>query len=161
MFVFIPPRTAIDAQALLKKAVALDRIVSLIGESELSTDDQKIYKRAKMLKNYMTQNFTVVETQTEKKGVFVEIKDTVNDVKAILDGKVDVLIPEDLLYIATLKDVANKLSAKTAEEAKKANETVAQTQTNQIAQPTPTSTGAIAPTEHKAVTPPNPETLQG
>jgi F-type H+-transporting ATPase subunit beta len=52
--------TAIDAQALLKKAVALDRIVSLIGESELSADDQKIYKRAKMLKNFMTQNFTVV-----------------------------------------------------------------------------------------------------
>src|SRR5258708_3638731 len=40
-------QTAVDAQALLKRAVALDRIVSLIGESELSTDDQTVYKRAK------------------------------------------------------------------------------------------------------------------
>src|SRR6185437_11519676 len=69
-------QTAIDAQTILKKAKSLERIVSLIGESELSADDQTTYKRAKMLVNYMTQNFTVVETQTEKKGVHVSIKDT-------------------------------------------------------------------------------------
>ena len=104
-------QTATDAQALLKKAGALDRIVSLIGEGELSADDQTIYKRAKMLKNYMTQYFTVVETQTEKKGVYVNIKDTVANVKTILDGGVDELAPEDFLFIGTLKDVADKLSS--------------------------------------------------
>jgi F-type H+-transporting ATPase subunit beta len=103
-------QVATDAQALLKKAVSLDRIVSLIGESELSADDQVIYKRAKMLKNYMAQYFTVVEAQTGKKGVFVPVKDTVQDVKAILEGKVDSLQPEDLLYIGTLKDIEGKLS---------------------------------------------------
>jgi len=98
-------QTALDAQAVLKKAVSLERIVSLIGEAELSVQDQVAYKRAKMLKNYMTQNFTVVETQTEKKGIQVPVKDVVKDVRAILDGKVDLLGPEDLLYIGTLKDV--------------------------------------------------------
>jgi F-type H+-transporting ATPase subunit beta len=97
--------TAIEAQSLLKKAMSLDRIVSLIGESELSTEDQVTYKRAKMLKNYMTQGFTVVEVQTERKGVHVPIKDTVSDVKAILNGKVDQLQPENLLFIGTLKDI--------------------------------------------------------
>jgi F-type H+-transporting ATPase subunit beta len=105
-------QTAIDAQALLKKATALERVVSLIGESELSTEDQTVYKRSKMVKNYMTQNFTVVETQTEKKGVYVSLKDAVSDVKAILDGKVDQLKPEDLLFIGTLKDVESKLQSK-------------------------------------------------
>src|SRR5262249_47042189 len=57
-------QAALDAQALLKRAKALERIVSLIGESELSAEDQVVYKRSKMLKNYMTQNFTVVELQT-------------------------------------------------------------------------------------------------
>jgi len=104
-------QTALDAQTLLKKATSLERIVSLIGQSELSNEDQTAYKRAQMLKNYMTQNFTVVETQTEKKGVYVPVKDTVADVKAILSGAVDKLVPEDLLYIATLKDVQNKISA--------------------------------------------------
>ncbi len=105
-------QTALDAQSLLKKALALERIVSLIGESELSADDQVVYKRSKMLKNYMTQNFTVVEAQTEKKGVFVSVKDTVTDVRAILDGKVDMLVPEDMLFIGTLKDVEAKLEEK-------------------------------------------------
>lgn len=107
-------QTALDGQALLKKATSLERIVSLIGESELSAEDQITYKRSKFLKNYMTQNFTVVETQTEKKGVFVSIEDTVKDVRAILDGKVDALAPEDFLYIATLKDVEEKLQKKLA-----------------------------------------------
>ncbi|HZE87602.1 MAG TPA: F0F1 ATP synthase subunit beta [Methylomirabilota bacterium] len=105
-------QTALDAQTLLKKALSLERIVSLIGESELSSDDQSVYKRSKMLKNYMTQNFTVVETQTEKKGVYVPVKETVADVRAILDGKVDMLKPEDLLYIATLKDIEEKINSK-------------------------------------------------
>lgn len=104
-------QTALDAQTLLKKATALERIVSLIGESELSTEDQTVYKRSKMLKNFMAQNFTVVETQTGKKGVFVPVKDTVADVRAILDGKVDMLQPEDFLYIGTLKDVEDKINS--------------------------------------------------
>lgn len=105
-------QTALDAQSLLKRAKALERIVALIGESELSAEDQTVYKRAKMLKNYMTQNFTVVEAQTEKKGVYVDVKDTVADVRAILEGKVDILQPEDLSYIGTLKDIEEKMNAK-------------------------------------------------
>lgn len=105
-------QAAIDAQAILKKAKSLERIVSLIGESELSADDQITYKRAKMLTNYMTQNFTVVETQTGKKGVHVSLNETVADVKSILNGKVDTLEPEDLSFIGTLKDVEQKLAAK-------------------------------------------------
>ncbi len=110
-------QTALEAQTVLKKATALERIVSLIGESELSAEDQVVYKRAKMIKNYMTQSFTVVETQTEKKGVYVPLKENVNDVKAILSGKVDQLKPEDLLFIGTLKDVAEKLAQANAASA--------------------------------------------
>ena len=105
-------QTAVDAQALLKKAGSLDRIVSLIGESELSQEDQTAYKRARFLKNFMSQNFTVVETQTEKKGVFVKVEDTVQDVHGILNGKVDLLAPEDLLFIGTLKDLEEKIKSK-------------------------------------------------
>lgn len=105
-------QTALDAQALLKRAVSLERIVALIGESELSTEDQTIYKRSKILKNYMTQNFTVVENQTEKKGVYVKIGECIKDVRAILDGKIDILEPEDTAFIGTLKDVEEKLATK-------------------------------------------------
>ncbi len=122
-------QTALDAQSLLKKATSLERIVSLIGESELSTEDQVAYKRSKMLKNYMAQNFTVVENQTEKKGVYVHVQDAVNDVRAILDGKVDRIQPEDVLYIATLKDVEDKLKTATIVKTEEIKPQAANTET--------------------------------
>lgn len=145
-------QTALDAQALLKKAVALERIVSLIGESELSQDDQLIYKRSKMLKNFMTQNFTVVETQTEKKGAYVSVKDTVTDVRSILDGKVDSLVPEDLLFIGTLKDIEEKLLAKEKEKA-------AGAASNQIQETGSEAVGTPSQVTSQAVTTPQPATV--
>jgi F-type H+/Na+-transporting ATPase subunit beta len=136
--------TALDAQALLKKAKALERIVALIGESELSADDQQVFRRAKMLKNYMTQNFTVVEKQTEKKGVNVALKDTVADVRAILDGKVDALKPEDFLFIGTLKDVESKMPTNKVVAADATSQTTTQNSTeNTQQQPSTPPPGSI------------------
>lgn len=104
--------TALEALGVLKKALSLERIVALVGESELSVQDQLLYKRAKFLKNFMTQSFTVVESQTEKKGVQIPLEETIESVRAILDGKVDPLDPEDLMFIGTLKDVEDKIKAK-------------------------------------------------
>lgn len=95
--------TYIDAQSLLKKAVTLDRIVSLIGESELPAEDQVLYKRSRLLKNYMTQSFYVTEAQTGRKGEYVNLETNVADIRAILDGKCDTLEPEKLLYIGSLQ----------------------------------------------------------
>lgn len=111
-------KTALEAQALLKKAKSLERIVSLIGESELSEKDRVVFKRAKFIKNYMTQYFTVVESQTGRKGVQVARQDTVNDMRAILDGKIDVLDPEDLSYIGTLKDIEEVIKTKSKKTSK-------------------------------------------
>ena len=88
----------------------------------------------------MTQNFTVVETQTEKKGVYVTVKETVADVRAILDGKVDVLQPEDLMFIGTLKDVEQRIATVKAEQAakqelNKSAQSATQGQQPQTAQP--------------------------
>jgi F-type H+-transporting ATPase subunit beta len=97
--------TATEAQGLIKKSVTLDRIVSLIGESELSADDQVVYKRSKLLKAYMTQPFFVIEAQTGRPGFRVDLKQTVDDVRAILDGKCDALDPTDLMFIGSLIDL--------------------------------------------------------
>ncbi|HSX08801.1 MAG TPA: F0F1 ATP synthase subunit beta [Candidatus Saccharimonadales bacterium] len=149
-------QTAIDAQTILKKAKSLERIVSLIGESELSTEDQTTYKRAKMLKNYMTQNFTVVEMQTEKKGVHVSLKDTVADVKAILEGKVDKLKPEDLMYIGTLKDLEQKLAAKAPVSTIKTDQTNQQNNATQpVSQQTQPSQSPQQPSNQQPTPPPN------
>jgi F-type H+-transporting ATPase subunit beta len=96
-------RSLIEAQNLLKQAKDLERIVSLVGEAELSPADRGLYRRAKILQNYMTQYFVSVEDQTGKKGVYVPREQTVNDVRQILDGKFDQKEPERFLYIGSLR----------------------------------------------------------
>ena len=93
------------AKSLLKKAELLERIVSLVGESELSDEDRIMYQRANKVKNYMTQNFFVTETQTGRKGVYVSVENTINDVKDILDGKYDTLSEDKFMFIGSLLDI--------------------------------------------------------
>ncbi|HZE87418.1 MAG TPA: F0F1 ATP synthase subunit beta [Methylomirabilota bacterium] len=100
-------KTAIKAEQFLKKAAGLERIVSLIGESELNETDRIIYNRSRLLRNYMTQSFFVTEAQTGKPGVYVNVADTVTDVAAILDGKYDSIDPYEIKNIGRLKDVPN------------------------------------------------------
>ncbi len=97
-------KALLSAQNLLKQTVSLERIVSLVGESELSPEDQNFYKRGRILKNYMTQSFFVTEKQSGKPGKRVSIADTVHDVIEILDGKYDDYPPETFLFIGSIKE---------------------------------------------------------
>lgn len=99
--------TAIRALSLLKQATSLDRIVSLVGESELSVSDRSIYQRAKKLSNFMTQNFFVTENQTGKKGMYVPRETTVTDINDLLDGKYDQLTDDKFSFIGSIKDIKN------------------------------------------------------
>lgn len=96
--------TFLGAQNLLKKAISLERLVSLVGESELSDEDKIDFLRYRLLRNYMTQNFFVVERQTGKKGVYVPLQTVVEDVSDILKGVYDGVSEEKLLYIGSAKE---------------------------------------------------------
>jgi F-type H+/Na+-transporting ATPase subunit beta len=97
----------VNALSLLKKAVELDHIVSLVGESELSPDDQLHFKRAKKLRNYMSQSFFVAEAQSGRPGKYVPLKSTIKDVNDILNGKYDTVTEEKFLYIGEAKETLN------------------------------------------------------
>lgn len=90
-------------QQILTRYNQLQRIVAILGESELSPGDQMIYGRAKKLVNYMTQPLFVTESQTGKKGQYVDRQTTINDIKVILSGQVDKIDGEKFLYIGSLK----------------------------------------------------------
>lgn len=99
-------KAVLGAQDILRRASSLERIVSLIGESELSNADQQIYKRARLIKNYMTQSFYVTENQSGRKGTRISLEQVIIDVQGILDGKYDSLVPEKLLFIGSMKDLS-------------------------------------------------------
>jgi F-type H+-transporting ATPase subunit beta len=99
--------TAIEAQSLLKEALTLERIVSLIGASELSTEDRLTYERSNKLKNYMTQSFFVAEAQTGRKGKYVPVKTVISDIKAIIQGKFDSVDENKFLFLGELSELSN------------------------------------------------------
>lgn len=99
--------TAVRAQVMLKKADNLERMVSLVGESELSPENQLMYKRARKLKNFMTQSFFVAEEQSGRKGTYVSLKDTVQGVAAIISGKYDQIPDEKFLFIGQANEAEN------------------------------------------------------
>ena len=95
----------LKAKNLLKREQALERIVSLVGESEISKDDRTAYRRAKKLRNFMTQRFFVAEGQKGQKGNYVPLKTTVEDTKNIIEGKFDRVPEEEFLYIGGVKEI--------------------------------------------------------
>lgn len=104
---------ALKALALLKQATSLDRIVSLVGESELSPSDKLIYERAKKLRNFMTQNFFVTEKQTGKKGSYVPRVTTVADVNDLLGGKYDEITDDKFSFIGSAKEIVKEENKET------------------------------------------------
>lgn len=98
----------LEARTLLKSADSLERIVALVGENELSAEDQLIYRRAKKIRNFMTQRFFTAEHQKGEKGVFVPTAKAVSGVREILEGKFDGIPEENFLYIADTAQLQQK-----------------------------------------------------
>ncbi len=93
-----------EFQRLLDQYNRLSHIVAIVGESELSTEDQILFSRAKKIINYFTQPFFVTELQSGRKGVYVPRETTVTDIKLILSGKLDTIETEKFLYIGSLQE---------------------------------------------------------
>lgn len=99
--------SAIKAKSILRQAESLERIVSLVGESELSAEDQLIYRRARKIKNFMTQRFFVAETQSGQKGSFVPLKTGVEELNGIIEGKFDHIPEEKFRFIGSVAEIRN------------------------------------------------------
>jgi F-type H+-transporting ATPase subunit beta len=97
-------RLITQVQTILNRYNELSRIVAILGESELSGEDQTTFNRAKKIINYMSQPFSVTERQTGKKGQYVPRQTTIGDLTAIVSGKLDSVPEEKFLYVGALKD---------------------------------------------------------
>ena len=80
----------------------LRRIVAVIGIDELSKADRVLYERARRLENYLTQPMFVAEAFTGRKGQFVKIGQTLDDVERIIDGKMDDRSDAEFYMIGTI-----------------------------------------------------------
>lgn len=87
---------------IFTKYEELRRIVAVIGLDELSKADRTIYERARKLQNYLTQPMFVAEAFTGRKGEFVKVKDTVESVEMIVDGRLDERSEEEFYMVGKL-----------------------------------------------------------
>jgi len=95
----------LEAKKVLERYKNLQQIASIVGEAELSVENRIIYYRTKKLLNFMTQNLFTVAEQTGVPGQYVKREETIEGVKAILEGKLDQVPEEAFLYIGGLSDL--------------------------------------------------------
>lgn len=93
-----------QALAYLTRYEELEEIIAVLGIDELSEEDKMIFYRSRKLRNYFTQPLFVSENFTGIKGKMVNIKDTLQDVSDILDGKYDDCDESSLLYRGSLNE---------------------------------------------------------
>ena len=95
-------------QALLQKYNELQDIIAILGVDELSEEDKLVVFRARKVQKFLSQPFFVAETFTNVPGRYVEIKETIEGFKQILDGEHD-KIPEQAFYMCgNIEEVLQK-----------------------------------------------------
>ncbi|WP_205439590.1 hypothetical protein [Peribacillus alkalitolerans] len=72
------------------------------GITGIPTNEVQTYKRGERLEAYLTQPFYVAEAFTGKKGASVNLADTINDIRKILDGVTDSKEVEELTFIGNI-----------------------------------------------------------
>jgi F-type H+-transporting ATPase subunit beta len=101
-------QVAREVQRILQKYKDLQDIIAILGMDELSEDDKITVARARKLEKFMGQPFTVAETFTGMKGLFVDRDDTVRSFKEVIDGKCDDLPEQAFEMTGTIDDVRAK-----------------------------------------------------
>ena len=86
-------------QQTLQRYKELRDIIAILGMDELSPEDKLAVSRARKIQRFLSQPFFVAEVFTGSPGKYVEVKDTIQGFKEIVEGKCDD-IPEQAFYMA-------------------------------------------------------------
>ncbi|ASP27825.1 F0F1 ATP synthase subunit beta [Spiroplasma corruscae] len=101
-------QVSLKVQETLQKYKELQSIIAILGMEELSEEDKIVVNRARKIRNFMSQPFTVGEKFTGRSGKYVQVADTVRSFKAILDGEFD-NVPEVLfMYAGSIDEVQER-----------------------------------------------------
>jgi F-type H+-transporting ATPase subunit beta len=85
-------------QAVLQRFKELQDIIAILGMDELSEDDKLTVQRARKIRNFLSQPFSVAQAFTGIDGKYVSLKETIRSFKGIVNGEYDHL-PEQAFYM--------------------------------------------------------------
>jgi len=89
---------ALKTQTTLQAYKSLQDIIAILGMDELSEDDKMTVQRARKIQRFMSQPFQVAEIFTGTPGKYVDLQETVQAFKNMLEGVYDDL-PENAFYM--------------------------------------------------------------
>jgi F-type H+/Na+-transporting ATPase subunit beta len=94
-----------QVKKMLQRYSELQDIIAILGVSELPEEDRIVINRARKIRNFLSQPFHVAEHFTGIKGTFVELKDTVNGFKRIIEGEFDDIPEQKFLMKGKIEEV--------------------------------------------------------
>ncbi|AGJ90815.1 MSC_0618 family F1-like ATPase beta subunit [Mycoplasma putrefaciens] len=95
----------LEVKKVLKAYKDLEDVILILGFDELDAESKIIVKKALQLENFFTQNFFMTEHFTKSPGQYVPLKDTIESVLRILEGKYIKQSPEIFAYIGSALDL--------------------------------------------------------
>ncbi len=100
--------TAQRVKQILQRFKELQDIIAILGMDELSDEDKLTVNRARRVQRFLSQPFNVAEQFTGVPGVMVDIQDTINGFRKILDGECDYLPEQAFLNVGTIEEAVAK-----------------------------------------------------
>ena len=98
-------------QQILQRYKELQDIIAILGIDELSDEDKLTVARARKIRNFLGQPFSVAEQFTGLPGQYVRREDTVRSFKSILNGEHDDLPEQSFLNCGAIEQAVEKAKA--------------------------------------------------
>lgn len=95
-------------QQILQRFQELQDIIAILGMDELSEEDKLTVARARRVRNFLSQPFTVATQFSGLEGKYVRVNDTIRGFKEILDGKWDHLPEQAFHNVGTIEEAVAK-----------------------------------------------------
>ena len=95
-------------QQILQRFQDLQDIIAILGMDELSEEDKVTVARARRVRNYLSQPFTVASQFTGLEGKYVRVQDTIQGFKEILEGKWDHLPEQAFHNVGSIEEAVEK-----------------------------------------------------
>jgi ATP synthase F1 beta subunit len=95
-------------QKTLQDYKSLQDIIAILGLDELSPEDIQTVWRGRKIQRFLSQPFQVAEVFTNFPGKFVELPQTIEGFKGILEGKYDYLPEQAFFMVGTIEEAVEK-----------------------------------------------------
>jgi F-type H+-transporting ATPase subunit beta len=93
-----------DVKRILERYKELQDIIAILGMEELSDEDKQTVARARKVQRFLSQPFFVAEAFTGRAGKYVPLQTTIQDFKAIIEGRYDDRSEDDFYLKGSMEE---------------------------------------------------------